>query len=123
MNGVVSDKSYWQVYIRPARGRRKDKLLHGRISWEKKTFIWLSSFGGCRRSEENVVDIPIGTLRASLDGAYRRMQCSSRWCEARWRCVERGRELNVVMKKLSAVARERLFVGQKISYGGAGDGR
>jgi hypothetical protein len=39
MSVWVSDKNYWQVYIRPARGRRKDKLLHGRFSWEKKTFI------------------------------------------------------------------------------------
>ena len=70
----------------------------------------------------NGADIPVGTLRASLDRAYRRMQCS-RSCEARWCGVEGRRELDVVMKKLSAVARERLFVGQKLSYGGAGDGR
>ena len=38
-----SDKVYWQVADTRRRGP-KDWSLQGRLSWEKKTFILLSSF-------------------------------------------------------------------------------
>lgn len=33
----MSDKSYWQVYIQPAKADEKSRFLQGRLSWEKKT--------------------------------------------------------------------------------------
>ena len=39
-----SDKIYWQVAESPAKAIRKDRILQGRLRWEKKTFTLLSSF-------------------------------------------------------------------------------
>ena len=46
-----SDKVYWQVADHPAKGIRRESL-QGRLSWEKKTFVLLSSFQGTETEGE-----------------------------------------------------------------------